>query len=427
MGQGNRKQRRAQEKRERKMSPAEKAAETKFDPIKAMGIRKVTGATTFRSDLSKPPNVSFANKQHKLVGETRSLVEPPKTPTQEALERCGAFYNEAVKKHPDLLNIIGSMVNIRRMYAVAYRELQDKVADIGQINGEDAPVEFIDFQVQYAMWLASRQFTEREVIDGMINTVMPWMADTVDKHNKRDEEKAREAQAAENLARSVVPIPIGIKHTPFQEDATISRGKALVLVGWRNAVLWLLDNICESVLLIKEHGFNVVRFCLKNVGERQQQSRFIQLSQPQWVDSCNSAKLFNAMLATSIYPVIGGSTDLVIVDDLSKMCSNGFVGRLREAQAGDAHRMLQNWCSGISAGCVAALPMSEIAEPDVSGAGYEQLKTFAILRAVKVEDGNDIDKPGIYRIRIGTDASVIDVEKDQLDRYGSGLIVPQGF
>lgn len=358
-----------------------------------------------------------------------------KTSAQLALENCGDWFHRLATEAPRVLTAVASMMALRRAYAVAYRELQDGITDAQagldlQDRGEVIPPEFADFAVQYAMYMASKPFNEHELMAGVVDTLLPWMADVVDRHTEADQAAAVEDTVKANEERRATPLPLSFKHTPAQETNDLTRDRALVLVGWRNAVLWLLDKSLEVVLA---QGFQTVRMLTKAPKPEDQHARLIRLPPAAWAGCANTDRDTDMMVAKFVDSAVGAPVDLVVVDDLSRAYTKGFVGRDRFAQAGDAHRQLKKWACRMGAGLLAAVPLDGRELPDMSGSEFEQLKTFATLRPVFVTDGVDPDpsepdEPAepYYVVTVGTDASVFHVPKHQLDAYGSTLVTPGG-
>lgn len=373
-----------------------------------------------------PPKVKLGGANS---GDLTTIIST-KTREQRALEVCGKWYERFKELNPHLVETVASMVGLRRAYAVAYRELLEAV-DVGQLKldeqkqGEEIPKEFGDFCIQYAMWLASKPFNEHDMMEGITGTILPWIANVVDKHTEADQAEAVAHKAELNEKRRSTNLPVGLKHSPTQEDATLGRDRALVLVGWKNAVQWLLDEMLSKVLLDKEHAFQVVRMLTKAPKAEDQSARLIRLAPSAWSGCANSDRDIDKMVAMFIDPTVGGPVDLMAFDDLSLAHTAGFVGRSRFAQAGDAHRRLKKWVEKMGAGLVAAVPLDTRELPDMSGSEFEQLKTFAYLRPVYVKDGADEDKGDHYVVTVGTDATVFYVPKHTLDAYGSTtLVVP---
>jgi hypothetical protein len=374
----------------------------------------------------------------RLGGEASSTLDAvlsTKTPAQRALELCGKWYERLAGDAPRVLTAVASMMALRRAYAVAYRELHDAVgehqAELDKAPApEKIPAEFADFAVQYAMYLASKPFNEHDLMEGVIGTLLPWLGDVVDRHTEADTAAAIEEKVRQNEERRATPLPLSFKHTPAQEDMNLTRDRALVLVGWRNAVLWLLD---QSLAVVQSQGFQTVRMLTKAPRPEDQHARLVRLPPSAWSGCANSDRDTDVMVAKFIAPAVGGPIDLVVFDDLSAANTRGFVGRDAFARAGDAHRHLKKWAAGMGAGLLAAVPLDGRELPDMGGSEFEQLKTFATLRPVFVTDGVDPDpsepdEPAepYYVVTVGTDASVFHVPKSTLDAYGSTLVVPGG-
>lgn len=417
--------------------PRKHAATPPKKKVTANDIRNALKPRMQLPDLAKREEVlSLARGpvDIKLGGERSSPISlsAPKTDQQKAIEACGVWYTRLTKTNPKLLATVASMIGLRRAYAVAYRELQDQIqASQDKLDeqkaGETLPAELCDFAVQYAMWAASKPFNEHDMMTGVLETILPWLADVVDAHTSADERAATEELAERNERRRNTRLPVGFKHTPAEEDCGVARDRALVLVGWEPAVRWLMDEMCSNVLNARENDFRIVRLMTRPPVAGEQHARMVRLAPSAWAGVANTDRDIDKMVFEFIEPTAGGPIDMVAIDDLSQAFTGGFVGRSPFANAGDAHRRLRKWTDKMGAGLVAAVPLESFQLPDFGGSEFEQLKTFANLRPVTVTDGASEEKGDHYKVVVGTDATVFYVPKQTIDAYHvSKLIVPSG-
>lgn len=376
---------------------------------------------------------SLAVPKVKLGGSdssTFAAVTPQLTPSQKALEQCGHWYGKLKEDMPELAAVVGSMIGLRRAYAVAYREMQeliDKAREEYGAKGEEVPATLADFATQFAMYLASKPFSEHHMMQGMLETVLPWLTEAVDRHTVIDQKEELDAQLAENEARKTRPVPIGFKHSPAQEDLCLTRDRALVLVGWSSAVRWLLDQACDEVLKAKP-GHTILRLMDRAPKQGEQSARLIRLGSSAWGGCTNTDHALDTMVAKFVAQTVNNPIDLVVCDSLGEANTTGFFGRSKAACAGDANKRFRKWCDKLGSAFLGVIPLETPELPDFSGPEWEQLKTFTHLRPVQVLDGAAFDKSDHWRLVVGTDASVFDVPKDTLNSYGrvSNLIVPDG-
>lgn len=375
----------------------------------------VSEAERLRS-LAAPRPVAFGvNPNTTLESRRLDSVLQVKTEDQRAIEACAACYTRLAETHPRVAQTVGSMIGIRRIYAVALRELQEALAEAG----EDVPVEMVDFCVGLAMYRASEAFDEHELMQGVADTILPWLASTVDKHTISAHAEAVAERARINEERKARPLPVGFRHSVHQASDTLRRDRSLILAGWRNAVLWLLDHACEQVLAAT-WGANVVRMVHTSPRPEDQHAHLVRLAPNAWVGCANSDMRIDHMVAQYVSPAVGGPVDLVVCDDLQVVYTLGFTGRPGPANAGDGHRRLRKWCDKMGAGFLGAIGYVAREAPDVSGPEYEQLRTHADVRQVAVADTGD-DK---YLVTAGNHAMTISIPKAELDAYGSTLVVP---
>jgi len=340
---------------------------------------------------------------------------------QQALQLCGTWYERVRDMNPKFAETMAAIIGLRRMYAVAYRELLEQV-QITQAQldtaaaGERLPEELADFAIQYSAWMAGKPFDEHSLMESVVHTMLPWFADVVDKHVQVEQQEALHAMEVRNEKRRNTPVPIGLKHTPTYEDTTLSRDRALVLVGWQNAITWLLNQITENV---KKEQVATIRFYSQAPNAEDQSDTLMRLAPTAWHGATNDIRAFNTMVGTYVTPGVTGLTDLLIVDDLSKAFTAGFFGRNRFANAGDAHRRLKQWTDKLGAGFVGAVPTETPAPLDIAGSEFDQLRTFAHLRQVQVSSA-DADN---YKVVVGHEAAVFLVPKATLDALGTVKVI----
>lgn len=341
-----------------------------------------------------------------------------KTEDQRAIEACCASFQTVWNESDTFKGVVASMSYVRRMYTVLFRRLQELVVDEFQTTFGPLPPEFVDYAAGAAMASASKPFDEHSLMRGIAEVVLPTLADVVDKHSANDAEEHKATLAEANERRRSRPVPIGFKHTPTQEDTSLSRDRALVLYGWKNAVHWLLDQACTEVLKAEDEPFMTVRLLTSAPKPEDQHARLVRLAPKMWSGCANSDRDLDAMSVRHIAKMAGAPVDFLVCDNLGAAFTGSFIGRPDVANAGDAHRRMMKWCKGTGAALLAAIPQAGQTLPDFTGPEFEQLKTFADLRGVSVQDYGDT-----YRIVVGGHASVFDVYKDVLDSYGAPSLI----
>lgn len=361
--------------------------------------------------LTAPPDVKLPSTDPHL-----RRISVTNTPQQAAVERAGEAYKAALSASSRFADVVAAMIGLRRTYVVAYRELNDAIQALAE-GGFEAPPELSDFAAQFAAYQASRPFDEHDMMQSVLTGVLPWLTGVVDAHTAADHAAAVAAAVEENERRRGRPVPIGFKYSPFQEDTALPRDRTLVLVGWRNAVLWLLDLVSQAVAAERLNAVRLAASAPKRPDD-QSSSNYVRVAPNQWVGCANSDRTFDKMLAASVVPVVSGPVDVLVCDDVGDTHTAGFTGRDQAACGGDGHRLLRKWCDQVGAGLVCGLPTGREA-PDPTGPAFEQLRAFAAVRPVVVrEEGDD------YLVCVGNEeATVLRVEKAVLDVYGSSIAV----
>lgn len=418
-------------KKNKKTVPAAKAKATPRTLRDALGVKPVRLQKVDDLDLGLAPKPKplFPEAPSELSSiirkppesQFKELLKPDATEEQRNLI-AAAEAAEPLLKKPEIKRLMGSMVAFRQAYAVAYRELQEILAKEGE--GLHPMVE--DLIVQSAMYESSKPFSEHVLMDGMVNTVLPWIADVIDAHTALDAEAERKAKIEAEEERTKTPIPIGFKHAPQQEEAVLERDRSLVLVGWQSAVLWLLDQIMTHVLLAKKPAFTIIRFmefAPKTVGDQ----RLIRLPQSKWEGCCNSNKELARVMGSHVADQLTYQPDLVMCDNMPKAYTKGFFGRPGGASAGDANKHFSDWCKKAHCAFIGCVPLDTQEPPDLKAGEYEQLRTFSHLRTVTVQETGENLADDHVRIAVSDGVAVFDVPKQQLEHYGKpAIIVPGG-
>src|SRR4029077_4495629 len=193
--------------------------------------------------------------------ERVSLAEQAADIDQEdraALE-ARAYCQELLKRDDDALHLLGSLIAVRQTYAVLYRELQ-QLLEREEAAGRAVPQLAEDYLIQCAMHRASQSFDEHELMQGFVDTVLPHVATIVDSHAQGDETAVREAMEQELKDRAKRLIPLGFLLDMDDQTPDFPRSQSLVLLGWENAVLFVLDRIVEAVLAARQDPTQIVRF-----------------------------------------------------------------------------------------------------------------------------------------------------------------------
>lgn len=420
---------------------ARKAAEAKA-PKKPKNLREALKVKPVRLGVrvdvdadEETPKTVF----HRMVNQPPALAEPISTPIikkdrledlappdmsedQRALIRAAKSAEPLMKNVPVLRQLMGGMAAFRQMYTVFYRKLHETL-EAEPEGTVDVMVE--DLLVQAAMYESSKPFDEHVLMQSIVDSVLPLLADIVDEHSDADRKEAIDEEAVANELRRNTPIPLGFKHAPQQEEPTLTRDRGLVLTGWEPAIMWLIDKIVERTLLAKQPAFSVVRF-MKNPPKGEPNANLIRLARNAWKGCGNDKrKSLPLVMGEFVMDQLTSPPDLLICDSMADAYTRGFTGRADGASAGDAYRAFSSWCKDACCAFVGGVPTMDKSVPDVRGNDFEQLRTFAHLRSVDVQEEADGLAEDHYRIVVSHQSAVFDVPKTTLDDYGrSALILP---
>lgn len=354
-----------------------------------------------------------------IVKAIKEELDPDMTEEQRAVSQASKDAARLMAKE-EYRRLSGAMIAFRQSYAVAYRELQRLME---KEEGLHPMTE--DVIIGAAMYEASKPFDENRLMQGVVDVVLPWLADVVDTHIEVEAGEQLKAKIEAEEARKARPVPIGLKHTQEQDAPGLDRDRPLVLVGWGKALLWLIDQICNNVLIAKEGQlYTVIRFMETPPKSADQHRRLIRLGRSAWAGCADSQNALARCMGEYVADKLSYQPDLLIADNLAPCYTKGFIGRPDAASAGDANKTLSKWCKQAGAALIGCVPTETPEVPDIRGGEFEQLRTFTNLRAVTLADAGD---DSMYRIVVGNQAAVFDVPKDTINGYGTGgIILPPG-
>jgi len=379
--------------------------------------------------VTETPPADMADSNESLSLMVRMMNSPVETleevlatsdigEEQKALVLAGAWAKKLLDK-PEYLQLLGSLIAFRRCYAVAYRELQDLM----KAEPKAHPMTE-DYIIQAAMHKAAQPFNEKELMLGFAQTALPWIESVVVKHSAKDEALAHEELKAEEDARRNRPMPL-----PFPidlEGGIWHRDRSLVLIGWRNAVQYVIDQIVLHVLKTRTKWMHTVIWLGASYHKsKHSTNQLVWVGPTAWKGCGDTNDSMREMIVSHVVKSLSTMPDLVVCDDLTKTHTKGFYGRPEAAAAGDGHKRVRDWCNKAGCGMLGAVPKDSKADVDVKAPELEQLRTFTHLRLVRVIDKADNLAEGKCRIVVGTNLAYFDVDKELLDNYmPSTLIVP---
>lgn len=346
------------------------------------------------------------------------------TEQDRVLIACGQQL-EALLRKPEFAAALGSMHCMRQAYAVALRELGEQ---IDAINAGLPPADQLhaglrDFATQYVMYQASKPFSEHTLMKMIADTLLPFMAEVLDKHTEQDNKDHAGVVALREEGRRKREVPIDIVTSAHQIGTGLGKERALVLAGYGPAISWILDKICKTVLEATDPEigpFEIVR-CLDAAPRERQQARYLRFAPNMWAGCANGDKEIAIFMGTQVADMLNAQPDLLVFDDLAKAHTAGFSLRVQAAAAGDAHRRLRKWCDKAGCGLIGSVPTDEFDWPDITAPEFEQLRTFADLRPVRV-----VPKDDDVEITIGEGGTMFTVPIAELEQHKrSPIIVPQ--
>lgn len=387
----------------------------------AIGVKPVRSAKVAELAEFQQKNDLGVNNAEKIKAKPSKplpVVSPDASPEERAYLEAAESVDQLMTDVPAVRKVIGSMLATRRLYATFYRELQELLE-----NRENVHPLAEDFMVQAAMHKSAEPFSEHELMQGFVETMLPYVAEIIDKHSAKDAEEERLRRDAWEEERRKRHIPLGLKYSATQEEDGLGRDRALVLVGWGPALYWLVDQIINNVLTARDSDvYQIIRFMYAAPHrENREQSRLVRVPPANWAGCGNSQTDLARVMGEFVQDRLSSQPDLVVVDDLAAAYTKGFVARLPAANAGDANKVFSRWCNIAGSGLIGLLPQDSMELPDIRSGEYEQLRTFTHLRPVTVERQEDNQ----LRIVVGDHASVFTVAAPLVEAYAkSKIIIP---
>lgn len=345
-------------------------------------------------------------------------VKPALTPQQDVIAEAGRAAAELLQDD-NINNTFISLVTVRRMYIVLYRRLQELLEAKNKVA--ELPPAVQDFLIQYMLFAASKPFDEHDLMDGVTKTLLPCLVNVIDRHTEADEAAEQKAQDAAEEERKLINIPIGFTTENITGARHLTRSQSLVLVGWRNAVNWLLKLACTAALT--DERLMVLFFRSQLSADQKEIPRVLNIGPTAWGGCANSKRAMNLLTENCLAERLNRPVDLLICDNLPTASTKTFVGRLPAAAGGDAHRHLRTWCNAAGCAFLGAIPGDDRTTPNITGQEYEQLRTFADLRAVSVLTADDGLPADHYRVIVGNHAAVFDVPITELVACGKPLLI----
>lgn len=427
--------RRSRQKREKKAQEAQELGEVsgqappRLAGLKVRTVPDVAAVMRLRRAFDAVPESPMTAAERQVRTLLAAAPEPSGADTdglsgeQVAELKARRQVQALLQKDERIRQIVGSMMAFRRCYAVAYRELQESLEAHQDL---DPLVE--DYVVLAAMHYAARPFSEHDLMQGFVSTVLPWVADVVDRHSQADADADQAGRDEGEMQRRAREVPLGFLPDADSESSTLPRGKSLVLVGWENAVLFVLDRIAEAALdSANQDSFQVVRLDDRRPPPGVDDPACVRLAPNLWAGCSDHPLGVSRLMSLHVAEKLTRPVDLVVCNDLSRAFTRGFVGRPAGANAGDGHKILRRWCDLVGSALVGGVLLPERDSPDLSGTEYEQLRQFSWLRGVCVKH---VDRePGLLRVSLLGGLFSWDVSEATLHQYSkgpSGLILPAG-
>jgi hypothetical protein len=331
---------------------------------------------------------------------------------KEDQQKAASDAKELVENHKDFSMAVQVMVGARQTYAAAVNELERLFANIP--DDEKPHPETIEVLIQSAAYQGSQPFDERDLFVGLEKTIQPWLKRMAMEHEREDHSRKLKAEKEQDDRRRAVPVDIGFS-VERNGDKVITRDKPIVLIGYRPAIMYLLDKAVAAALssVNGPKQFQVMRMTnAEIVLASEAQPSLVKSARSKWEGvgkSNDRTKLMFAGANKSLNRLV----DLVVCDELPAVCDPKH-DRAHSVSCAEGCKRLMDSCKITGAALVAGICLPSMAIPDLSHPEWERLRTHSILRPVQVSESDD----GKRTITVGKDADEFVVDSEILDWVG---------
>jgi hypothetical protein len=367
-----------------------------------------------------------ANTKAAVVEEGKITAE-----NKEQIERWKILAEKAqalLLEDKGLCRVVGAMLASRQLYAMALHDMDMRVDNM-DIDDRERD-ELKEVFVSSAAKQASHPFDEQDLFQGMRETVIPWMEEVSKEHNEVELGRQREEYAASEQERRSRRVSIGLLYDQvMREDGTceevssLDRERALVLAGWRPAVLWVINNILKDTTAVgslSDPETPRQSVLLSREVPMQEDPRILAIGENAWANCAKSNTSWAKTFLGTYLDKLKDPLDLFVVTDLVH-ARKGHGFQSISSRANDAQKTLRKWTTKMGSAFVGGVLLESQKLPDLNSPDWEKLRLFTNLRGVSVEVNDD----ETYNILIGRFSRVENVPKKDVESFaGSDIITP---
>lgn len=329
-----------------------------------------------------------------------------------------------IQNNVEARSILVALVAARQLYAMAVSATTKLIEGITKIGNEKRPPTpgVAEFMVQSAAAHAAKPFEEVTLVEGLDQSVIPWMQATISSHVAADHaDKQKKVQEIEEQRRNTL-LPIGFK-CDRERPVGLDRKIPVILIGYGPAIRYLLQLAKRTTLanpsfnVIEIGGTRVQKFDLKFVAE----GRLNVVPKNNFRAAASSKKRLLRAVSNFIQPYWQNKRpDLLLIEDLAWAGIDPIVsiesGGIGPYNAADALKHLKPWCEHSGIGLLAGMSSPNMQPIDLHDAAWDRLKEHALLCAVTITQ--DVSTVSIH---IGTNSDTLTV--DASDFVSESLIL----
>jgi len=341
----------------------------------------------------------------------------------EERDRWEAFADKAqelVLTDAGLRQATGTMVAAKQLYCMALRDMENRT-DALDSGGEDK-ARLKELYLEIASVQAGEPFDEVMLLQGIAETVVPWV-ESVSKEHTELEAKLKHQEIAEaEQTRRAGGISLGMECLPEHKiPDELNRTRTLTLVGWKPAVLWVVNRILEHTTSPEAFAAGTApkqTIVLTREGGEHRDPRIMSIGDKGWDDCANSNNSWGRKFQETYLDHLHDPLDLFVVLDLPH-AYKGYAFQSEATKAAEAQKKLRKWATLMGSAFIGTVLLESQNLPDFKALPWESLRLFTYLRAVTVEEKRD----GYYDITVGRFTKIEGVPKEEVDAFTTGNII----
>lgn len=326
--------------------------------------------------------------------EGKSGVPVDESELQVLREQTGLLFADS-----DVAGLLSIMRTGQQLFNTGLAELNQRLTPEAKLSSGQLTHPLLRYHLlRSEQQAAAQQFSELEMLEGLVSTAIPALRRLIDTHLKQDQADERADAQADEVARRAVAIPVAIAPQVLYVD----RKGPVVLCGPVQAVNYLLMQAANNALCARPEDhplktLTVAHLRASEVLAVDANARYIRFPKRMWAGLGTNRTRVEAFATKLLFPRLPAPVDLLLIDDLAAASLIG-VGGAAYHLAAAALDVLWKWCERAGMACLAAIP-----DPN-AGQGF--VREIAKLEARGAT---------VYRVALGPAAAACDDQTIYVD------------